>query len=63
MYNYINRVVRATPKNNMKFSQTQLSNIFAFAGLIVMILNQFGVVAEQNMIAFVIGFLISTETD
>lgn len=37
---------------NNTISQTQLSNILAFAGVIVLVANQFGFVLEQNQIAF-----------
>ncbi len=35
-------------------SQTQLSNISIFAGLIVLILQQFGVVFSQDKVAFIL---------
>ena len=39
----------------MNLSQTQLSNIATFAGLLVIILQKSGVILEQDQIAFVLA--------
>ena len=41
-------------------SQTQLANFNTIGSLIVLVFNQFGVVAEQNEVVFVIGAVWST---
>ena len=41
------------------FSQTQLSNFAVIGGLIVIVLNQFGVVLEKDQIVFVMAALWS----
>jgi len=40
-------------------SQTQLANIMSFAGLLVILANQFGWVLQQDKVAFVISALWS----
>lgn len=41
--------------NTQTYSQTQLSNLMATAGLIVLIANQFGWILDQNKVAFILG--------
>lgn len=36
----------------MKLSQTQLSNVASFAGLVVIALQQAGITLESNVVAF-----------
>lgn len=42
-----------------KFSQTQISNIMSFAGLVVILANQAGFILEREQVAFVIAALWS----
>lgn len=39
----------------MNLSQTQISNISTLSGLLVITLNQFGIVWETSQVAFVMG--------
>lgn len=43
----------------MNYSQTQLANIGAFAGLLVILLGKFGVSVSTEEVTFVIGALIT----
>lgn len=46
-----------------EFSQTQLANYAAFAGLLVLIANQFGLVWDANQVVFIlasVGTLLSS---
>lgn len=45
--------------NQAKFSQTQLANIMTAAGLLVVVLAQFGIIIPEETVAFGIGALWS----
>lgn len=43
----------------MQYSQTQLANLGALAGIIVIILSKFGVTTSTDEVVFIIGSVIT----